>query len=114
MERLGSLGNAVVPQVAEHIGRLIMAADPRPGPGPKPGGPTHPQPSRPPNPQPPPPKPVPAKSITDVPACSVVSAEATSSNPVAGTGGPDPYGVSGSGPPLKTPAVVVGEGHGSG
>jgi len=28
MDRLAAIGNAVVPQVSEHIGRLIMAADP--------------------------------------------------------------------------------------
>jgi hypothetical protein len=82
---------AIPPAFTRFIGEQLLAhlaADPRPGPGPKPAGPTHPTPTHPPS-APPSPSPVPAKTSHLVPACSAsaTSTEAASSNPVAGTGG---------------------------
>jgi hypothetical protein len=60
-----------------------LAADPRPGPGRPPTGPTGPQPTHPPSM--PPPAPVPVKSSTLVPARSVALVEAASMRRHAGT-----------------------------
>jgi hypothetical protein len=86
-------------------------ADPRPGPGPKPAGPTGPQPTHPPSM--PPPAPVPAKTSIAVPARSVALVEAASMRRHAGT--PPRAGdlrgdLARAG--TQTPAVVVGSGGG--
>jgi hypothetical protein len=87
-------------------------ADPRPGPGPKPAGPTGPQPTHPPSI--PPPAPVPAKTSTDVPARSVALVEAASMRRYAGTPARagDPWGGDLARAGTQTPAVVVGSGGG--
>jgi DNA (cytosine-5)-methyltransferase 1 len=111
VDRRRALGNAVVPQVAEHIGRLVMAADPRPGPDPNPAGPTGPQPTHPPSM--PPPAPVPVKTSTLVPARSVAPVEAASMRRYAGTparAGDLRGDLARAG--TQTPAVVVGSGGG--
>jgi hypothetical protein len=88
-------------------------ADPRPGPGPKPAGPTGPQPTHPPASPPSPPIPVPVKSSIAVPARSVALVEAASMRRHAGTparAGDLRGDLARAG--TQTPAVVVGSGGG--
>jgi hypothetical protein len=81
-------------------------ADPRPGPGPKPAGPTGPQPTHPPSM--PPPAPVPAKTSNDVPSVCEPSGHGAPS----GTRAAQPY-LRGAGCAAhQTPAAVVGSGGG--
>jgi DNA (cytosine-5)-methyltransferase 1 len=108
------LCQAIPPAYTRVIGEQLLAhlaADPRPGPGPKPPGPTGPQPTHPPSM--PPPAPVPAKTSTDVPARSVALVEAASMRRYAGTparAGDLRGDLARAG--TQTPVVVVGSGGG--
>jgi hypothetical protein len=83
-------------------------ADPRPGPGPKPAGPTGPQPTHPPSM--PPPAPVPAKTSNDVPSVCEPSGHGAPSGTVAGRAGDVRGDLARAG--TQTPAAVVGSGGG--
>jgi DNA (cytosine-5)-methyltransferase 1 len=105
---------AIPPAYTQFIGEQLLAhlaADPRPGPGRPPTGPTHPTPTHPPSM--PPPAPVPAKTSTDVPARTAALVEAASMRRHAGTparAGDLRGDLARAG--TQTPAVVVGSGGG--